>query len=83
MAHTGSGSNPNRRSRDVGSGSCAITATLDLQKSPCPFHKSTRHPARGILSLRENVIEAPDLLRNIVPGPEHLGYSENNKEIGF
>jgi hypothetical protein len=54
-----------------------------LQKSPFSFCESTRRPTRGFLSLRKYFKLAPDLLRNIVPSPEHLEYSEINKEIGF
>jgi hypothetical protein len=53
------------------------------KRDPLVFQIQPAVHTVGILSLGTIVILAPDLLRNIVPSPEHVGYSEINKEIGF
>ena len=55
----------------------------DLQTSPSAFLKPTRRPRGSSLSLVEFYKFNPRLSDISVFGPEHLGYSEINNEIGF
>jgi hypothetical protein len=58
-------------------------AEANFLKSPREILKLTRSLHYGNPESWENCELTLDLLRNIVPSPEHLGYSEINKEIGF
>jgi hypothetical protein len=54
-----------------------------LQSNPSIFPKTTRRPRGSSLSLVEFYKFNPRLSDISVLGPEHLGYSEINKEMGF
>jgi hypothetical protein len=54
-----------------------------FQKRPSEIDKTTRHPRGSSLSLVGFCKFNPGLSDISVLGPEHFGYSEINKEIGF